>query len=101
MRNVVFAITKYSMYRNQKLNEKFWSEKVFNLNWNLATKLQYGIMSTIYIFLSSHKGGRYSIFPGGELHIRNVTMGHGKNTFRCLAKNILTGRKTVSSIGGR
>ena len=47
------------------------------------------------------KGGRYSIFPGGELHIRNVTLEHGKNTFRCLAKNILTGRKTVSSIGGR
>ena len=46
-------------------------------------------------------GGRYSIFPGGELHIRNVTFEHGKNTFRCLAKNVLTGRKTVSSIGGR
>ena len=47
------------------------------------------------------KGGRYSVFPGGELHIRNVTFEDGENTFRCLAKNVLTGRKTVSSIGGR
>ena len=53
-----------------------------------------------YVFLLN-KGGRYSIFPGCELYIRNVTFEHGKNTFRCLAKNILTGRKTVSSIGGR
>ncbi|TRY70745.1 hypothetical protein TCAL_04830 [Tigriopus californicus] len=47
------------------------------------------------------QGGRFSVFPDGELHIRNVTTRDGSESFRCLAKHKLTGVKTASSIAGR
>ena len=46
-------------------------------------------------------GGRYSVFPDGELLIANVSESDSSQSFRCLAKHKLTGEKTVSSIAGR
>ena len=47
-------------------------------------------------------GGRFSVFPDrGELHIRNASSRDSAQTFRCLAKHVLTGAKTVSAIAGR
>ena len=60
------------------------SKCVFNLRTNLA-----------------EDNGRYSVFPNGELHIRNVSSRDATKPFRCMARHELTGAKTVSSISGR
>ena len=49
---------------------------------------------------SSHTGGRVSILPSGELHIRDVRELDGLYQYRCYTRNRLTG-KTKSSQAAR
>ncbi|UYV70832.1 hypothetical protein LAZ67_8000774 [Cordylochernes scorpioides] len=46
-------------------------------------------------------GGRYSVFPSGELHIRNVTPGDGSMSYRCQTTHRLTQEPVVSVSAGR
>ncbi|KAG8182320.1 hypothetical protein JTE90_004089 [Oedothorax gibbosus] len=48
-----------------------------------------------------HEGGRYSVFPSGELHIRNVTPDDGSMSYRCQTSHRLTHEIIVSATSGR
>ncbi|KAF8774513.1 Down syndrome cell adhesion molecule-like [Argiope bruennichi] len=47
------------------------------------------------------EGGRYSVFPSGELHIRNVTPDDGSMSYRCQTSHRLTHEIIVSATSGR
>ncbi|XP_047106935.1 Down syndrome cell adhesion molecule-like protein Dscam2 [Schistocerca piceifrons] len=47
------------------------------------------------------RGGRYSVFPSGELHIRHVTPEDGALPYRCETSHLLSGESRVSSAAGR
>nr|XP_042900815.1 Down syndrome cell adhesion molecule-like protein Dscam2 [Parasteatoda tepidariorum] len=47
------------------------------------------------------EGGRYSVFPTGELHIRNVTPDDGSISYRCQTNHRLTNEIIVSATSGR
>ncbi|XP_015912285.1 cell adhesion molecule Dscam1 [Parasteatoda tepidariorum] len=53
------------------------------------------------IVASPDKGGRYSIFPTGELHIRNANIEDGFKSYRCVTRNRLTGEVAPSSAAGK
>ncbi|XP_049800318.1 Down syndrome cell adhesion molecule-like protein Dscam2 [Schistocerca nitens] len=46
-------------------------------------------------------GGRYSVFPSGELHIRHVTQADGALAYRCETSHLLTGELRLSAAAGR
>ncbi|XP_064472105.1 cell adhesion molecule Dscam1-like isoform X2 [Ornithodoros turicata] len=45
------------------------------------------------------EGGRYSVFPSGELHVRHVTQADGMGDYRCRTRHRLTGETKLSSFG--
>ncbi|KAG8200003.1 hypothetical protein JTE90_006241 [Oedothorax gibbosus] len=46
------------------------------------------------------RGGRYSILPTGELHIRGVTQADGQKSYSCQTRHRLTGEIVVSASAG-
>ncbi|XP_034252490.1 Down syndrome cell adhesion molecule-like protein Dscam2 [Thrips palmi] len=46
-------------------------------------------------------GGRYSVFPTGELHIREARAEDGAASYRCETRHRLTGETRLSSVSGR
>ncbi|XP_049947508.1 Down syndrome cell adhesion molecule-like protein Dscam2 [Schistocerca serialis cubense] len=46
-------------------------------------------------------GGRYSVFPSGELHIRHVTQADGALPYRCETRHLLTGKSRLSISAAR
>ncbi|XP_054713933.1 cell adhesion molecule Dscam2-like [Uloborus diversus] len=53
------------------------------------------------IMASSDRGGRYSIFPTGELHIRGANIEDGFKSYRCVTRNRLTGEVAPSAAAGK
>lgn len=46
-------------------------------------------------------GGRYSVFPTGELHIREARAEDGAAPYRCETRHRLTGETRLSGASGR
>ncbi|XP_046985890.1 Down syndrome cell adhesion molecule-like protein Dscam2 [Schistocerca americana] len=57
--------------------------------------------STDRIVTDIDSGGRYSVFPSGELHIRHVTPADGALPYRCETRHLLTGETRLSAAAGR
>ncbi|XP_022258397.1 Down syndrome cell adhesion molecule-like protein Dscam2, partial [Limulus polyphemus] len=57
--------------------------------------------STTRIISTAKIGGRYSVFPNGVLHIRNVGTSDAYSSYQCETRNRLTGELKISSSGGR
>ncbi|GFQ65413.1 down syndrome cell adhesion molecule-like protein 1 [Trichonephila clavata] len=53
------------------------------------------------IVASPERGGRYSIFPSGELHIRSANIEDGFKSYRCVTRNRLTGEVAPSTAAGK
>ncbi|KAF8796637.1 Down syndrome cell adhesion molecule-like [Argiope bruennichi] len=53
------------------------------------------------IVASPERGGRYSIFPTGELHIRGASIEDGFKSYRCVTRNRLTGEVAPSTAAGK
>ncbi|KAK3932608.1 Down syndrome cell adhesion molecule-like protein [Frankliniella fusca] len=45
--------------------------------------------------------GRYSVFPTGELHIREARAEDGTAPYRCETRHRLTGETRLSAVAGR
>uniref|UniRef100_T1JKF8 Ig-like domain-containing protein n=1 Tax=Strigamia maritima TaxID=126957 RepID=T1JKF8_STRMM len=46
-------------------------------------------------------GGRFTVFPNGILHIRDVNAGDGGRHYRCRTQHRLTGEIRLSNTAGR
>ncbi|KAE8751988.1 hypothetical protein FOCC_FOCC001151 [Frankliniella occidentalis] len=46
-------------------------------------------------------GGRYSVFPTGELHIREARAEDGTAPYRCETRHRLTQESKLSTVAGR
>lgn len=46
-------------------------------------------------------GGRYSIFPSGELHIKGASIEDGFKSYHCVTRNRLTGEMAPSAASGK
>ncbi|XP_067138853.1 cell adhesion molecule Dscam1-like [Centruroides vittatus] len=56
---------------------------------------------SINVISSAERGGKYSVFPTGELHIRGVSVEDGFKTYRCVTRNRITGEIQPSSSAGK
>lgn len=53
------------------------------------------------LWLAAVAGGRYSVFPTGELHIREARAEDGAEPYRCETRHRLTGATRLSAVAGR
>lgn len=56
---------------------------------------------SINVISSAERGGKYSVFPTGELHIRGASVEDGFKTYRCVTRNRITGEIQPSSSAGK
>lgn len=82
------------VFKNFHVLSRFENSAVFN--WNMKND-----MHNFDNILYSFSGGRYSVFPSGELHIRNVTPSDGSMSYRCQTSHRLTHEIIVSATSGR
>lgn len=82
------------VFKNFHVLSRLENSAVFN--WNMKT-----ICITLITFCILFSGGRYSVFPSGELHIRNVTPSDGSMSYRCQTSHRLTHEIIVSATSGR
>lgn len=59
------------------------------------------LVHALRIFCRILSGGRYSIFPTGELHIRGASLEDGFKSYRCVTRNRLTGEVAPSAAAGK
>ncbi|XP_076348173.1 cell adhesion molecule Dscam1-like [Tachypleus tridentatus] len=71
----------------------FVKEYVTVTSWERGDELK--------ITSNGERGGRYLIFPSGELHIQEANSKDGFKTYRCITKNSITGEVKTSETAGK